>query len=70
MPLEILYGIKIGSLNDICTIFTWWHGAEYFYGKRKLNDINYIEKIITEDYEFYETMNRILRNLARYNLSL
>jgi len=29
-----------------------------------------IEKIITQDYEFYEALNKILRNLARHSSSL
>lgn len=44
--------------------------AEYFCDKKKLIGVNYIEKIISQDYEFYEAMNKILRSLARYSSSL
>lgn len=44
--------------------------AEYFCDKKKLIGANYIEKIISQDYEFYEAMNKNLRNLARHSSSL
>lgn len=44
--------------------------AEYFCDKKKLIETNYIEKIISQDYEFYEAINKILRNLARHSSSL
>ncbi|KAL4084689.1 hypothetical protein QTP88_027614 [Uroleucon formosanum] len=44
--------------------------AEYFCDKKKLIGANYMEKIISQNYEFYEAMNKILRNLARHSSSL
>lgn len=44
--------------------------AEYFCDKKKVICANYIKKIISQDYEFYEALNKILKNLARHSSSL
>jgi len=43
--------------------------AEYLCDKKKVIFANYIEKIISQDYEFYVALNKILRNLARHSSS-
>ena len=49
---------------------TIWHALSIFVTKKKLIGVNYIEKIISQDYEFFEAMNKILRSLAKYSSSL